>query len=76
MKKPDLKQLQPAATPTTKAKPAPTSKAKSVRKTFSVEQSHLDHINAMAVKLGQDKGVIVNASEALRAIIEQHKGQS
>ena len=48
-------------------------KAEVVRKTFSFSQSHLNHINTMAVNLSKKEGRPVNASEALRAIIDQHK---
>jgi hypothetical protein len=42
-----------------------------VRKTFSLEQRHEDHINAVAASMSQARGKPVNASEALRAIINR-----
>ena len=48
-------------------------KIEAVRKTFSFSQSHLNHINAMAISLSKKEGRPINASEALRAIIDQHK---
>jgi hypothetical protein len=42
-----------------------------VRKTFSLEQRHEDHINAVAASMSQSRGKPVNASEALRAIINR-----
>jgi hypothetical protein len=42
-----------------------------IRKTYSLEQRHEDHINAMAASMSQARGKPVNASEALRAIINR-----
>ena len=42
-----------------------------VRKTFSLGQGDLDQINAVAVSMSQQQGKVVNASEALRAIIRR-----
>ena len=44
-----------------------------VRKTFSLVQSDLDHINAVAVSMAQQRGKVVNASEALRTIIHRDR---
>ena len=46
-----------------------------VRKTFSLRQGDLDHINAVAVSMAQQRGKVVNASEALRAIIHRDRGE-
>ena len=69
MKKPDLKDL---AKPASKPKALKPKKTEAVRKTFSFSQSHLDQINAVAVKLSKTEGRPVNASEALRSIIDQY----
>jgi hypothetical protein len=42
-----------------------------VRKTYSLEQRHEDHIYAVAASMSQSRGKPVNASEALRAIINR-----
>lgn len=42
-----------------------------VRKTFSLRQGDLDHINAVAMSMSQQQGKVVNASEALRTIIRR-----
>jgi hypothetical protein len=42
-----------------------------VRKTYSLEQRHEDHINAVAASMSQARGKPVNASEALRSIINR-----
>ena len=44
-----------------------------VRKTFSLVQGDLDHINAVAVSMAQQRGKVVNASEALRAILHRDR---
>lgn len=73
MKKPDLKDLKQSAPTAPAAKP---DNSKSIRKTYSLNQEHLDRINKTAVEMGQSSGTIVNASEALRFIIDQHGGES
>lgn len=42
-----------------------------VRKTYSLQQRHEDYINAVATAMSQERGKPVNASEALRAIINR-----
>ena len=74
MKKPKLKDLQKAmaSDPFQKKVAEIKSHASSVvRKTFSLGQGDLDHINAVAVSMSQQQGKVVNASEALRAIIRR-----
>ena len=73
MKKPNLKDLAAPKQPSTKRDIVKPAKVEAVRKTFSFSQSHLSHINTMAVNLSKVEGRPVNASEALRAIIDQHK---
>jgi len=74
MKKPDLKDLTTGLSPNPgKPKLQQSGKVDAVRKTFSFSKSHLDHINAVAMNLTNERGKPVNASEALRVIIDQHK---
>ena len=47
-----------------------------VRKTFSLRQGDVDHINAVAVSMSRQQGTVVNASEALRAIIQRDHEKS
>ena len=75
MKDPNLKDLAQSKNPVIAGKPTTTAKAEAVRKTFSFSQSHLDHINTVALELTNEQGRPVNASEALRAIIDQHKAK-
>ncbi len=41
-------------------------------KTYSLPKRHTDYIASLAMKLGQTKGKVVSASEALRMIVEYH----
>lgn len=45
-----------------------------VRKTYTLEQRHVDQINATAGALSQQQGKLVNASEALRYLLDRMKG--
>lgn len=76
MKKPnltDLNKLEPAKSDQFVAavQTQITNAAQSVRRTYSFEQRHDDHINAVALQMSQARGKPVKASEALRAIIER-----
>lgn len=71
MKKPELKDLNSSAVPSA---PLPV-KDTAIRKTFSFNQSHLQHINAVAAELSLEQGKPVNASVALRFIIDEHRGK-
>jgi hypothetical protein len=75
MKAPKLTDLAKPKQSNTTAKndASKPTKVDAVRKTFSFSQSHVNHINTMAVNLSKKEGRPVNASEALRAIIDQHK---
>ncbi len=44
-------------------------------KTYSLLQKNIDYITSVAFQLGQKRGKIISASEALRAIIDQHEGK-
>ena len=74
MKTPKLTDLaKPKQSNTTVSDTLKPEKVEAVRKTFSFSQSHLNHINTMAINLSKKEGRPINASEALRAIIDQHK---
>ena len=74
MKQPKLEDLQKAKTSDPFQKKVAEIKSHTssvVRETFSLGQGDLDHINAVAVSMSQQQGKVVNASEALRAIIRR-----
>ena len=74
MKAPDLKKLDGVKPEDdfTKAAQAESEKASAgVRKTFSMQRRDFDYINSEALRLSQDLGRIVGASEALRDIIDR-----
>ena len=76
MKPPKLEDLQKAKTSDPFQKKVAEVKGHAsdvVRKTFSLGQGDLDHINAVAVSMSQQRGKIVNASEVLRAIIRRDR---
>ena len=76
MKQPKLEDLQKAKTSDPFQKKVAETKAHAssvVRKTFSLGQGDLDHINAVAVSMSQQQGKVVNASEALRTIIRRDR---
>lgn len=78
MKKPELKDLRAAARlsdPVALEVVAQREEASKIeRKTFTLERRHLEHINAEAAKLQAERGKPVNASEALRTILERDMG--
>ena len=74
MKPPKLADLQPVQNTNDFAVAMEAAKQRAsgvVRKTYSLEQRHEDHINAVAASMSQARGKPVNASEALRAIINR-----
>lgn len=77
MKAPALKDLgkqAPAAEADEFSKAVEQEEARAsavVRKTFSFEQRHLDHLVTVAQQLSAERGKTIGASEALRAIIER-----
>ena len=83
MKKPQIAAI-PDATPETsfteRAKVAKKKEAKpkgkAVKKSFSLTKTDLDYVEKLALKLGQKRGKSMSDSEALRAIIEHHRGQA
>ena len=46
-----------------------------IRKTFSLEQRHMDYLLTVAVEAMQAAGKTVSASEALRIVIDRDKGR-
>ena len=76
MKIPKLEDLQKAKTSDPFQKKVTEIKGRTldvVRKTFSLGRGDLEHVNAVAVSMSQRQGKVVNASEALRAIIRRDK---
>lgn len=77
MKAPNLKNL---AQTTTKpafeqaVQQAQTSAGEMKKKTFTLEQRHIDYINQKSLDMAQQRGKTMPASEALRLILEQHQG--
>jgi len=78
MKAPNLRNL---ANPTIKpvfekaVQQAQANASEIKKKTFSLEQRHIDYINKIGLELAQQRGKTMPASEALRLILEQHEGQ-
>lgn len=74
MKAPKLTDLQGVQNETVFMKSVEAVKRRAssvIRKTYSLKQRHEDQINAVAAAMSQVRGKPVNASEALRAIIER-----
>jgi hypothetical protein len=74
MKAPKLANLQAVQSGNDFAVAVETAKQRAsgvIRKTYSLEQRHEDYINAVATSMSQARGKPVNASEALRAIINR-----
>ena len=74
MKAPDLKKLDGVKPEDdfTKAVDEVSEKASAgVRKTFSMQRRDFDYINSEALRMSQELGRIVGASEALRDIIDR-----
>jgi hypothetical protein len=77
MKAPDLKNLAK-----TTAKPlfekavqeAQISAGEMKKKTFTLEQQHIDYIHKFSLDMSLKRGKTMPASEALRLIIEHHRG--
>ncbi len=77
MKAPDLKKLESLKPEDdfTKTVQLQHDKAReTVRKTFSIQHGELDYINAEALKMSQEAGKVISASEALRNIIQRDRG--
>ncbi len=76
MKAPDLKKLDGLKPDDdfTKVVQIESGKANTVvRKTFSLQQRDFDYINSEALKISQETGKVVNASQALRYILERDR---
>jgi len=76
MKAPDLKELGEVMPKDdfTKTVQAERNKANAgVRKTFSLQQRDFDYINSEALKMSQEAGKVVSASQALRYIIQRDR---
>ena len=77
MKAPNLKNL---AKPTVKpvfeqaVQQAQVRAGEMKKKTFTLEQRHIDYINQISLDMSQQRGKVMPASEALRLILEQHQG--
>ncbi len=78
MKAPELKNLaevteQPAFEKAVQQ--AQTKAGEMKKKTFTLEQRHIDYINKVSLDMSQQRGKVMPASEALRLILEQHQGR-
>lgn len=84
MKAPEAQKFPTKAKPTTdkpKDKPAKAvsnqnKQAASVRRTFTLTTDEDQKITAVAMKLSQERGKQVSASEALRVIIQAYGGKA
>ncbi len=76
MKAPNLKKLGEVIPEDDFAKTVQEERNKAnvgVRKTFSLQQRDFDYINAEALKMSQEAGKVVSASQALRYIIQRDR---
>lgn len=76
MKAPDLKKLgdvKPEDDFTKTAQIESEKASTGVRKTFSIQQKDFDYINLEALRMSQEAGKIVSASQALRYIIQRDR---
>jgi hypothetical protein len=69
----DLNKIEQKNTFATKIEAVKTESEQISKKTFSLHQAHLNYINSIALEMGQSRGKVVGASEALRIILEQHQ---
>lgn len=77
MKTPNLKKLGEVMPEDDFTKTAQTEREKAnvgVRKTFSLQQRDFDYINSEALKMSQEAGKVISASQALRYIIQRDRG--
>jgi len=77
MKKPVLEDLSNIKANDTFSKTIDIVKAEQsemLKKTFTLDKKTIDIINKTALKLGQEQGKVISASEAVRNIISQYKG--
>ena len=72
------KTATPVAVAKTKTKPSNQNKtkAKTVRRSYNLSTDADDKINAVALKMSQERGKMVSASEALRTIVDAFKVKS
>ena len=76
MKAPNLKKLSEVESEDQFTKIAQEERSKAsvgIRKTFSLQQQDFDYINAEALKMSQELGKVVSASQALRYIIQRDR---
>jgi len=76
MKAPKLEELSTKAPADAFTREVMHQKARAsvvIRKTFSLEQHHMDHLLAVASEAMQAAGKTISASEALRIIIDRDK---
>lgn len=78
MKRPNVLDLNEVQTPDKFVEEVAEVKKQSAqldRKTYTLAKSDTAYINTQAVKLSQQRGKAVSASEALRSIIHEHKAR-
>ncbi len=79
MKAPQLAELSTTAPADAFTKEIAHQKARAssvIRKTFSLEQRHMDYLLTVAAEAMQTTGKTVSASEALRIIIDRDRGRA
>jgi hypothetical protein len=77
MKAPNLKDLNKVEKQDAFSQVVETVQAKQeemIKKTFTLDQRTVDVINDLALQLGQERGKVVSASEAVRVMASQFKG--
>lgn len=81
MKAPQIAAIPDATTQTSfskraeKAKKVAKSGAPMVQKSFTISPEDAKYLESEALKRGQKRGKSMNASEALREIMGEHRGQ-
>ena len=77
---PTIPQKGKTAVAAAKPKPKPSNQNKSksvtVRRSYALSSEADEKINALALKMSQERGKMVSASEALRTIVEAYKVKS
>ena len=77
MKAPKLKDLNNVGEKDQFTKTVEVVQAKAAemsKKTFTLDQQTIDVINGVALQMGQERGKVASASEAVRFIVSQYKG--
>ena len=67
---------KPKPSPSNQNKTQAKAKSMSVRRSYALTAEADEKINALALKMSQERGKMVSASEALRTIVDAYKVKS